>query len=158
MKKVKSKRSQWLSALSSIPVDTLVSLNKELSGNWQVRPKSMPVAGLGLLRLNDSAMNEPFYLGEIPVASAWLEVSTPQGQKAEGAAQIMDDRIEFAEALALCDAVLSAQLPGWEQVEALVEQGLMHRAAIARERKQLLAHTQVEFSLLDDVGNDNVNA
>lgn len=153
-----SERASWVSALSALPEETLLSMTSELSDGWDIRPKSIPQSGLGLLKLNDSAFNTPFYLGEIPIASAWLEVTTSQGQRAEGAAQIMNDRIELAEALALCDAVLSARLTGWERVAAMVETGILQKEIINRQRKRLLAHTQVDFSLLDDVGEDNADS
>lgn len=114
---------------------------------------SIPQSGLGMLKLKDSAFDEPFYLGEFPLATAWVEVQTPEGIIAEGAAQIMDDRIELAEALALCDAVLSARLPGWQQLAEMLEEGMSVLKAIRQERKQMLASTLVDFSLLDDVGS-----
>ena len=151
-------RNQWLSALCALPVDTVLSTTTELSKGWKIRPKIIPQSGLGLVKLNDSAMNEPFFLGEIPISSAWIEVTTPEGQQAEGAAQLMDDQIEWAEAYALCDAILSAHLPGWKQIEAMVYEGMQLREAIKIERKRLLAHTQVDFSLLDEAGGDNADA
>jgi len=153
-----TERKNWVNALNAIPSIELISTIEELTEDWIVRPKSIPQSGLGMLKLNDSAFNEPFYLGEFPFASAWVEILTPQGLSAEGAAQVMDDRVEVAETLALCDAILSEQLPGWEQVSALVEKGMMIRKATDQERKQILACTQVDFSLLDDVGDENVEA
>ena len=121
----------------------------------ETRPKSLPQTGLGMLKLNDSAFNEPFYLGEFPLSSAWLEITTNEGQHAEGAAQVMDDNLELTEALALCDAILSARLPGWQRVAAFVDLGMQRRNTIQEERKRMLAHTKVDFSLLDDVGDDD---
>lgn len=148
-------RTVWVSALKALPTNELLELTKELSANWTLRPKSLPQSGLGMMKLKDSAFNEVFYLGEFPVSSAWLEVTTAEGHKAEGAAQVMDDNVEIAEALALCDAVLSSELPGWQQVYNMVEQGVAVREQTMRERKMILARTRVNFSLLDNVGNDN---
>jgi alpha-D-ribose 1-methylphosphonate 5-triphosphate synthase subunit PhnG len=103
-----------------------------------------------MLKLKDSAFEEFFYLGEFPVASAWLEVQTPDGVIAEGAAQVMDDQVEVAEALALCDAILSAKLPGWQQLNEMLEKGVAIRETTKRDRKKMLATTQVDFSLLED--------
>lgn len=147
-------RTEWINALTAQPSEKLLSVTTELSSTWSIRPKSVPQSGLGMLKLNDSAFEEPFFLGEFPLASAWIEIQTPDGLVAEGAAQVMDDRIELAEALALCDAILSARLPGFEQINTLLEQGMEKRAAITRERKHMLATTLVDFSLLDDVTND----
>jgi len=148
-------RSAWVSALKAIPTNNLLSLTEKISEDWTLRPKSVPQSGLGMMKLKDSALNEAFYLGEFPLASAWLEVITPDGHKTEGAAQVLDDRVEVAEALALCDAVLSSQLPGWEQVYKMVEQGIDINKKTNRERKMMLARTRVDFTLLDNVGNDN---
>jgi alpha-D-ribose 1-methylphosphonate 5-triphosphate synthase subunit PhnG len=107
-----------------------------------------------MLKLRDSAFEESFYLGEFPLASAWLEVQTPEGLVAEGAAKVMDDRVELAEALALCDAVLSAQLPGWEILNNMLQEGISIRETVKHERKHMLASTQVDFSLLEDAAPD----
>jgi len=151
-------RTAWVSALKALPTNNLLSLTAKLSEDWTLRPISVPQSGLGMMKLKDSAFNETFYLGEFPLASAWLEVITPDGHKAEGAAQVMDDRVEVAEALALCDAVLSSQLPGWEQIYNMVEQGVAINEKTNRERKMMLARTRVDFSLLDNVGDDNAEA
>lgn len=151
-------RIEWVSALKALPTNDLLALTKKLSEGWTLRPKSVPQSGLGMMKLKDSAYNETFYLGEFPLASAWLEVTTPDGMKVEGAAQVMDDRIEVAEALALCDAVLSSKLPGWKQIYNMVEQGLVINEKTNRERKMILARTRVDFSLLDNVGDENAEA
>ena len=152
------KRTAWVSALKALETNNLLAITTKLSEDWTLRPKSVPQTGLGMMKLKDSAFNESFYLGEFPLASAWLEITTPDGKKAEGAAQVMDDRVEVAEALALCDAVLSSQLPGWEQIYNMVEQGVAINEKTHRERKMMLARTRVDFSLLDNVGGENAEA
>lgn len=149
-------RPLWISALSAIPSNELIEFTEKISEGWTLTPKAVPQAGLGMLKLKDSAFNEAFYLGEFPLASAWLEVITDDGEKAEGAAQVMDDQIEVAEALALCDAILSAQLPGWEKVSMMIEKGFTIQDATRRKRKMMLARTRVDFSLLDNTGNEAV--
>lgn len=148
-------RTTWVSALKELPAKDLLAMTKEVSKDWMLRPKSLPQSGLGMMKLKDSAFNEAFYLGEFPISTAWLEVTTADGYKAEGAAQVMDDNVEIAEALALCDAVLSSELPGWQQVYNMVEQGVAIREKTKRERKMMLARTRVNFSLLDNVGDEN---
>ena len=148
-------RNIWVHALTAVPPAELLNLTASLSQDWQVRPKSIPQVGLGMLKLNDSAFEEPFYLGEFPLAAAWLEVRTDEGVIAEGAAQVMDDRQELAEALALCDAILAHRLPGWRRLAKVLTQGMAQREAMRQERKQMLAGTQVDFSLLEDAGGDD---
>lgn len=148
-------REEWVSALSAVPEAALREVVNAFPATWTVRPKALPQAGLGMLRMRDSALGEPFYLGEFPLATCWVTVTTKTGDVAEGAALVMDDRITCAERMALCDAVLAARLLGWEQVAKLVEQGAESRRRLARERKAMLARTRVDFSLLDDVGDDD---
>lgn len=145
-------REQWVSALNALPESELAALVRTFPNHWKVTPTSLPQEGLGLLKLQDSALGDPFYLGEFSLTSCSLQITTGTGEVAEGAALLMDDRIERAEQMALCDAVLSAKLPGWELVATLIEKGQTILAQTALDRKNLLAKTRVDFSLLDDAG------
>lgn len=148
-------REEWISVLNLVPDEALREVVDNVSADWIIKPKALPQAGLGLLKMRDSALGEPFYLGEFPLSTCWLSISTQDAQTAEGAALIMDDRIEQAERLAICDAVLSAKLPGWEAVAQLVSLGADRKEIIEKERKAILARTRVDFSLLDDAGDDD---
>jgi alpha-D-ribose 1-methylphosphonate 5-triphosphate synthase subunit PhnG len=148
-------REEWISTLSLVPDSALREVIDRLPADWVIKPRALPQEGLGLLKLQDSALGEPFYLGEFPLSSCWLSITTQEGLTAEGAALIMDNCIDRAEQLALCDAVLAAKLPGWERVAELLAQGLERKRAIANERKAILAHTRVDFSLLDEAGGDH---
>ena len=148
-------REQWLAALSRVPESALEALVASFPANWIVQAKTLPQSGLGMLKMRDTALGEAFYMGEFPLSNCWVSIRTEDGHEAEGAAWIMDDRAERAEQMALLDAVLSARLPGWEQVEDLLEIGLQVQEDESRERKSLLAKTRVDFSLLDDAGEDN---
>jgi len=121
---------------------------QQITTGWELRYKALPQSGLGMLKLRDGALQEPFYLGEIPVASAWVELTLPNGDKAEGAAQVMDDDKDLAEALAVCDAVLANQLAGHDLLTVLLQQGADKLDAEQRNRKQMLKRTHVDFSLL----------
>jgi alpha-D-ribose 1-methylphosphonate 5-triphosphate synthase subunit PhnG len=148
-------REQWLAALSRVPESALEALVAGFPSNWVVQAKTLPQSGLGMLKMRDTALGEAFYMGEFPLSNCWVSVRTEHGHEAQGAAWIMDDRAERAEQMALCDAVLSARLPGWEQVEDLLGIGFKVQEDESRERKSLLAKTRVDFSLLDDAGEDN---
>ncbi len=150
------KRTEWVSTLNALPCEQLLSITEKLSERWEIYPRAIPQSGLGMLKLNDSAFEEAFFLGEFPLSSAWIEILTPEDISAEGAAQVMSDRVEIAEALAVCDAILSAQLPGYEQVSLMLEQGLAIRKQLQLERKQMLSSTRVDFSLLDEAGLDDM--
>ena len=148
-------REQWVHALSALPEARLQAVVDALPADLRVSPKALPQAGLGMLKMRDSAFGDAFYLGEFPLAGCWVTVTTPEGRSIEGAAWIMDDRTEYAEQLALCDAVMAGRLPGWEAVAELLDHGMRERARRASERKAMLARTKVDFSLLDDVGDDD---
>jgi alpha-D-ribose 1-methylphosphonate 5-triphosphate synthase subunit PhnG len=150
-------RTKWIRALRALPSEELLNLVMEISSSWKIRPKALSHAGLGMLKLEDGAFKEPFFLGEFPLASAWVEITTPEDVTAQGAAQVMDDDVELVETLAICDAVLSARLPNWERLAEMLERGAEAIETKNRERKQMLATTQVDFSLLEDVGAEHAN-
>lgn len=148
-------REQWVAALSKVAEQKLSKTLDSLTQHWTIKAKTLPQSGLGMLKMRDSALGDNYYMGEFPLATCWLSVHTDQGKTAEGAAWIMDDNKERAEQMALCDAILSGCLPGWEQIFDLLELGTTIQAGETRERKSMLAKTRVNFSLLDDVGEQD---
>ncbi len=143
-------RENWQRALQALPETQLTELLAGFPECWKVEPMSLPQSGLGLLQLRESTLGEAFYLGEFPLSDCHIRITTDSGICAEGGARILDDRLQRAEHMAICDAVLSARLPGWEKVALLVEQGEQCRQRIADERKSILARTRVDFSLLEE--------
>jgi alpha-D-ribose 1-methylphosphonate 5-triphosphate synthase subunit PhnG len=148
-------REEWGAALARVDDASLRGVADNLPASWQIRPMALPQAGLGMLKLRDTALNDAFYLGEYPLASCQIEITTDKGEVVEGASLVMDDRVERAEWLAICDALLAARLPGWESVDALLQLGIAKQEQVALERKAMLARTRVDFSLLDDVGDED---
>ena len=148
-------REQWVAALSKVPEQRVRNTLDRVTQHWNIKAKTLPQCGLGMLKMRDSALGGDYYMGEFPLATCWLSVHTDQGKTAEGAAWIMDDNDERAEQMALSDAILSSRLPGWEQILDLLEMGTRIQAGEAKERKSLLAKTRVNFSLLDDVGEQD---
>ena len=130
-------------------------LAQQITTGWQLRYKSLPQSGLGMLKLRDGALQEPFFLGEIPIASAWVELTLPNGDVVEGAAQVMDDNKDLAEALAVCDAVLANQLTGHDLLTALLQQGADKLHSEQKNRQQILNRTRVDFSLLNTSEGDD---
>ncbi|MCG7995988.1 MAG: phosphonate C-P lyase system protein PhnG [Candidatus Thiodiazotropha taylori] len=148
-------REEWVSALTALPEKRLTELVKGFPADWKVQPTTLPQVGLGMMKMKESAFNESFYLGEFPLASCTVTVTTDSGECAAGGALVMDDRMERAEQLAVCDAVMTGRLPGWQKVEAHLQEGSARREQISRERKAMLARTKVDFSLLEDVGGED---
>lgn len=141
-------RSLWIKALTAHAEETINDLAESLAKNWQVNYTVLPQSGLSLLTLEDGVFQQPYYLGEIPIANASIELQDDQGNKFNGAAQYLGDSKDFAVALAVCDAVMAHQLAGWEQVAELIEQGMEKRHLRDLQRGAILAKTKVDFSLL----------
>jgi alpha-D-ribose 1-methylphosphonate 5-triphosphate synthase subunit PhnG len=147
-------RNLWVKALTVYSSQNLQSLAESLTNNWQVKYKYLPQSGLNLLQVQDSVFHEPYYLGEIPVAIAWIELSNQSNETYEGAAQVMSDSAELAVDLAICDAVLANQLPGWQKVANLIKKGLEKRDNEEAQLGIILAKTKVNFSLLNQKEDD----
>jgi len=146
-------RSRWGALLAQLPADQVRTAAAALE--LEVVDITLPQSGLGLMQLNDTALNDGFYLGEIPVARAHVRVKSADGQEGEGGAVLLDDRARLARAIAVLDAVLAARLPGWEAAATLVKQGMAAYEQLAQARRALLARTHVDFSLLGQEEEEN---
>lgn len=154
---MKYERSLWVKALTAHSVETIFSLAEKITENWQIKYRSLPQNGLSLLTLQDGVFNEPYYLGEIPIANAYLSLINEQGKSYDGAAQVMGDSEDLAVSLAICDAVMANQLEGWKKVAHYIELGMKKREEENRIRGAILAKTKVNFSLLSQEENDAEN-
>ena len=150
-------RSLWVKALTAHSLETIFNLAEEITKNCEVKYRSLPQNGLSLLTLQDGVFHEPYYLGEIPISHAYLSLINEQGESYDGAAQVMTDSEDLAVALAVCDAVMANQLPGWEKVSHCIELGMEKREEENRMRGAILAKTKVNFSLLSQEENDAEN-
>ncbi len=139
-------------ALAAVPAARLLALGEDLARRHRVRHAAVPQDGLYLLALEDGIHQEPWYIGEIPVASALVEVVAADGRTVRGGAMLMGASAETVTAAAVCDAVLRAGLDGAEAVTTLVEQGRAALARTARERAAQRAATRVDFADLADGG------
>lgn len=148
-------RRDWIRALTAHPASTLNALADELTRDCNVKLKSLPQAGLGLLTLTDGAFHEPYYLGEFPLSSCSIELSLSDGRTAVGGAHVMADDADLARSLAILDAILATRLPGWEQVSAQINAGAMTRAEEDRRRRAMLAATRVDFAMLNNAEEED---
>ena len=149
-------RNDWARALCQLNAAEIRALAAELTLEIEVRDVVLPQAGLGLLSLTDGAFHEPFYLGEIPVARAQVILITREGREVRGGTVLVDDRVPLARAIAILDAVLSGKLSGYEQAENLVKKGEQMRMQKMHQRRQMLAATRVDFSLLEQEDDEDV--
>jgi alpha-D-ribose 1-methylphosphonate 5-triphosphate synthase subunit PhnG len=139
----------WCRALSLIPAEELKTVIDSVSPSWRITPKTLPLSGLGLIEVEDSALHDRFYLGEIPVTTAWVDVQTDDAQNYEGYASTMDDDLELTEYMAIADAIVANQLPGHEKIEHLILQGMKVINKEKLIRKDILLQSRVEFDLLE---------
>ncbi len=142
-------RKDWPRALATQPIIKIDAILADLGKAWIIKPVQLSQAGLAMLQLCDSAFNDPYFLGEIPLATAWIEITTEQGERFQGAAQLMDDDQERIEILAICDAVLANQLPGWQTLYRIMEIGMKELVEKQNLRNAMLAKTRVDFDLLN---------
>ncbi|MDD2934474.1 MAG: phosphonate C-P lyase system protein PhnG [Methylotenera sp.] len=143
-----SQRSQWPRQLMAVPAAEVIAAAATLASQHRVEDVTLPQAGLALMQLRDSALNEAYYPGEIPLASARVILTSADGTQHEGAAQVMHDSATFARAVAVIDAALAANLPGSEVVAPLLNRGAALLAQQSVTRKKMLARTRVDFALL----------
>lgn len=149
------KRSDWPRALATQSTKQLTAVLDEMTAHWTITPVQLPQTGLAMLQLRDSAFNDPYFLGEIPLASAWVSIRTEDQQEYQGAAQLMDDDQDKIEALAVADAILAHQLPGWLALYQLVEIGMTKLTTEQNLRSAMLEKTRVDFALLNAAENDD---
>lgn len=141
-------RNQWMRALTAHPEKEIIELAERLRSRYAMTHKMRPQAGLALLKMCEQAFYQTYYLGEIPVACALVQLRDENGNRFRGAAQVMSDNADLSIALAICDAVLANRLDKWEVVDSLVESGMQERLREDAIRASILARTLVDFSLL----------
>ena len=110
------KRADWARLLSALPAAEVMQAASDLMCRYTVEDITLPQAGLGLMQLNDSALGDAYFLGEIPLVRAHVRVSSADGRQVEGGAQLLDDRSDLARAVAILDAVLAGGLPGFDEI------------------------------------------
>lgn len=141
-----------ITALAAAPPAEVTALGERLAVLHRIRHAAVPQDGLYLLTLEDGIRQEPWHIGEIPVASALVEVSAADGRQTRGGAALMGVAADVVTAVAVCDAVLRAGFAGADEVTALVQRGRTILARIASERAAERAATRVDFADLADGG------
>ncbi|MCU4335454.1 phosphonate C-P lyase system protein PhnG [Acinetobacter pittii] len=146
---IKIPQKDWIRALTAHPSKDLITLAESLTQAASISLLQLPQAGLGLITLQESAFYDAFYLGEFPVSSCHVELHYAGNISGAGSAQVMADDAELAKALAILDAILAHQLPGWQDAYAYVELGQAQREKLEQQRKSILTKTRVDFATLD---------
>lgn len=142
-------------ALSALPKDRVLITVEQACTEYTVLPTSVPRSGLGMLKMTDSAFNEDFFLGEMPVSTVKVELKHNDGSTLEGGSYVLDDDLELAQAIATADALLASDKPQNEPLLALIEEGIAQIKTTQKIRANMLAKTKVDFSLLNMAGEDD---
>lgn len=152
-----SQRAQLPRLLMALPEDEVIGAAARFAEQYTIEDIKLPQAGLGLMQLKDSALQEGYFLGEIPLATAQVVLTDAQQNRTEGAAQIMHSEANLARAIAILDAVVSAKLTGHEGVAQLLARGLTVLTEQQSSRKKMLARTRVDFSLLSSAEEEDAD-
>ena len=144
-----SERQELAAQLAAVPRSDLLTLGERLATRHHLRHGTVPHDGLYLLTMEDGVHRDHFYLGEIPVATAVIELDTSLGT-VRGGASLLGATVAQAEAAALCDAIASHHLDGADEVLTLAQRGECIRSEIATQRAQMCAATRVTFSDLSE--------
>jgi alpha-D-ribose 1-methylphosphonate 5-triphosphate synthase subunit PhnG len=140
--------------LVAAPRAALLDLSERLGSQLHCRPRVPTEAGLSLLQLREPVRRQGFFVGEVPMALASVEVEGPDGRWLPGGAVSLTESPRLVEALALFDAVLVHRLAGWAEVAELARAGRGARELALRRRAEALGRTRVDFSLLSEAEPD----
>lgn len=142
-------RSQWVRLLSQLPVEQVKPLVEQNITHMQLSYVQAPDAGLALVKLQDAAKGEPFYLGEMGLVQSHIQLTDGE-QSYQGYAAVMADDENIATLYAVCDAILAHQLQGHEALQALLNTAAAQIEQQQADWQKLLATTMVNFSLLSE--------
>lgn len=150
-------RNSWPSLLALLPSATIAeSLASVQELGYSYGPIQPSGDGFALLQLEDSTQRQPFNLGELPLATAVVRVTTPDGRTLDGAAQLMTSDVALVEGIAVWDAILAdddqvdESTAAWRIGAALLEQAQVQRDELTRERQAILGATHVKFQMMDE--------
>lgn len=147
-------KRQWITAMAVLPPERVMEMAGRLAKRHSVNLLAVPQAGIALLPLRESVERQVFYLGDVPLSTCRVEIRSPEGHTVEGAALLMADDAERAEAMAICEGVLAHRLDGWQETAGLVAEGLEHLRHEARIRKTMLTRSWVDFALLNEEADE----
>lgn len=146
--KINVPEEYWTVSLNELPrreLDSVLDLYRE---SFEVGVLQRAESGLDLFEIEDSVLNESFFLGEIAVSQCQLEVThLESGVEVLGFCKVMEDSTAQASSLALADAMLRIEVD-FPELEMALEDGYQKWKERLDTRKLLLAQTQIKFSLL----------
>lgn len=118
--------------------------SKEIEKNYSIQQLMQPSPALAMVQVREAAQQSLFYLGEVLIAEAKVQV---EGHVGIGVVANGDE--QFAYELAVIDAVFAAGLPETNKWIELLEQEERHIMQRQLEREAALLKTKVNFEMMD---------
>jgi len=134
--------------LAYAPRQAVLDLAQALSAGRRLEHLSLPQDGLWLLQIEEPVRHDGYFIGEVPVGQASVEVHDAVRGETRGGAILMHADRELAVAVAVCDAITRAGWPGSEEVAQLCATGASVRNSAAAVRAAIRERTRVDFSEL----------
>jgi alpha-D-ribose 1-methylphosphonate 5-triphosphate synthase subunit PhnG len=154
MDRSKINRRELTKIVLSLPQKKVMNLYHELKDNYEISDIDLPQSGLAPLKMIDTAFGEPYYIGEIPIATAYVLVKDQNEKQGKGAAVILDDRSLIARVVAVIDAIFFNELSDFEVLIPFLNEGLKNLKKEESFRKKIVNKTKVDFSLLNQISED----
>ena len=148
-------RRHLVACLVAAGREQVLSTATQVTEGLTVTPLQPAESGLALMQWRDAVHQQPFFLGEVPMARTAVALVNHRGERAEGGAVVMADDAELAQALAVLDAVFAQRWPGVEAVDALALRGAQARDRIRAVRQAGLKRTRVDFALLAEADDES---
>lgn len=120
------------------------ALAAHITERYDVKVIEEPDAGLVMVKMREGAQRSLFYLGEVTVTEAKVQIS-----QALGLGIVQGDNRELAYQLAVIDAAYNAGLPETAQWAVLLERERQRIADKANHHTAAVLKTKVSFESMD---------
>lgn len=138
--------TQIMQALAYAPRAQVLTLAGQIRSSTTVIHLTIPDEGLWMLTMEDGVFQDQFYLGEIPAASAAVEL----GDGSRGSAILLGDDVEQAESIAICLAALKGDRSESVAIRELIQEGLRVQTQTSTTRDAMRASSRVAFAELGE--------
>lgn len=118
-------------------------LAEEIENKYDVKTIEEPNSGLVMLKMRENSKRSLFYLGEVIVAEAKVEVSGKLGLGI-----VAGNKEELAYCLAVIDAAFNAELVETRVWEELLQQEAEELYASVAEESERILRTKVNFETM----------
>jgi alpha-D-ribose 1-methylphosphonate 5-triphosphate synthase subunit PhnG len=148
-------RGQWPRLLGALSPERVTARANEIAAPYRIEQLQLPESGLALLRMREGCFGEHFNLCEVPLAEVCIELVDSNGDRAKGGARVLNSTTEYAQAVAVLDALLAARWPGWEVAQKLLDEGWQEVQRTEAARAEIRERTRVDFSVLSAMGGED---